>query len=93
MAERMIHKCNCRVCREPFFENGERTYNINLHHKFYIHGREPWDYPEWALEFLHEGCHNYMHNHLDFKIYTEAEFKEKEAELKNFYTNDFTLID
>lgn len=87
MSEQMIHResCICPMCAEPFYENGIKTENINLHHRFYIKGREPWDYPKWAFEFMHEGCHNLFHNGCGVETYSESEFKSKESELQSFF--------
>jgi len=40
----------CRSCYDT-----ENT--LNVHHKYYIQGRKPWEYPEDLLVTLCEGCH------------------------------------
>lgn len=35
--------------------NGEET--LHIHHKWYVYGNEPWDYPSEALITLCESCH------------------------------------
>lgn len=41
----------CRHC-------GETTKTLAVHHKWYIHGREPWEYPDGVLVTLCEDCHD-----------------------------------
>jgi len=36
---------------------GDGTKTLNVHHKFYKNGREPWDYEEETLQSLCEDCH------------------------------------
>lgn len=40
----------CRVC-------GDTKTTFNVHHMFYVKGREPWDYPLSSLITLCEVCH------------------------------------
>lgn len=54
----------CQSCRST-------THTLHVHHRFYVRGREPWDYPEIALVTLCEPCHS-----------NEGEWRsEREAEL------------
>ncbi len=36
---------------------GEKEKTLNVHHKFYNFGQEPWEYPDCALVTLCEECH------------------------------------
>ena len=36
---------------------GEKTKTLNVHHKYYERGADPWDYPDFALACLCEDCH------------------------------------
>jgi hypothetical protein len=40
-----------------------RATGITLHvdHVYYVSGRKPWEYPEWALRTLCEQCHEIRH--------------------------------
>lgn len=38
---------------------------LNVHHQYYIKGRDPWDYPEMLLITLCEDCHEVEHNDFD----------------------------
>lgn len=40
----------CRRC------NSDEKF-LNVHHKAYLRGRDPWDYPDQYLECLCEDCH------------------------------------
>lgn len=40
----------CQVC-------SDKESTLNVHHRFYLRGHEPWDYPEWSLVTLCESCH------------------------------------
>ena len=35
--------------------------HLHVHHIFYVKGRKPWEYPDWALETLCESCHTAAH--------------------------------
>ena len=37
------------------------TGRLNVHHKWYIYGRQPWDYPDRCLVTLCETCHRRVH--------------------------------
>lgn len=36
---------------------GNTTKNLQVHHRHYIFGRDPWDYPDQLLILLCEDCH------------------------------------
>lgn len=40
---------------------GEKEKTLNVHHKYYTKGAEPWDYPDNALVCLCEDCHGKWH--------------------------------
>jgi len=31
---------------------------LHVHHRYYVGGRKPWEYPSWALVTLCEACHS-----------------------------------
>jgi hypothetical protein len=43
----------CRECGN--------TENLNVHHRYYVSGRAPWDYPDWSLVTLCRICHEAQH--------------------------------
>lgn len=43
-------KFQCQTC-------GSQSKNLNVHHRFYIKGREPWEYGDETLETLCRDCH------------------------------------
>lgn len=45
---------SCQMCASE-----EKT--LNVHHLYYISGREVWNYPDWALSTLCEECHVIQH--------------------------------
>jgi hypothetical protein len=38
---------------------------LNVHHRFYLKGRKPWEYPDDVFVCLCEACHIKWHEHLD----------------------------
>lgn len=36
--------------------------NLNVHHRYYVAKRLPWDYPDWCLVTLCSNCHTNEHN-------------------------------
>lgn len=34
---------------------------LNVHHRWYIYGRHPWQYPDRCLVTLCEKCHRHVH--------------------------------
>lgn len=42
-------------------ECGEADKTLHVHHRFYITGREPWEYLPFALVSLCESCHDKGH--------------------------------
>lgn len=44
--------------------DGEET--LNVHHKEYFKGREPWEYHIEQLGVICESCHEYLHSMEDF---------------------------
>ncbi len=47
-------KWKCRLC-----SSAENT--LNVHHRYYLKGRDPWDYPPEALATLCDFCHEGEH--------------------------------
>ena len=48
---RDIHNNVCCECSRPDIDRQ------HVHHKKYLPGREPWDYPDCLLELLCDRCH------------------------------------
>lgn len=48
---------------------------LAVHHRFYVKGRLPWDYPNWVFQTLCEECHEEVHNP------REKDPEEAEAEI------------
>jgi hypothetical protein len=46
----------CQKCRG-------KEITLNVHHNFYLAGKEPWDYPDHCLVTLCEPCHEIETNH------------------------------
>ena len=44
----------CREC-------GDEDKTLNVHHRYYITGRKPWEYPDWSLTTLCYTCHDQHH--------------------------------
>lgn len=41
---------SCLIC-------GDKDKTLHVHHKFYIKGRSPWEYPDYYLSTLCHECH------------------------------------
>jgi hypothetical protein len=39
----------------------DSTQTLNVHHAYYVTGRNPWDYPSWSLSTLCQDCHKDTH--------------------------------
>jgi hypothetical protein len=48
-------------------ECGDTQTTLNVHHKHYLRGRDPWQYPLTALETLCENCHKAEHGRSEAK--------------------------
>lgn len=49
---------SCEIC-------GDNESTLNVHHKEYFKGHEPWDYNIGQLSVLCEGCHEALHDNAD----------------------------
>ena len=52
----------CEVC-------GDSENTLNVYHKQYLKGREPWEYEEGQLIVLCEDCHSFQHEEPDLLNY------------------------
>lgn len=41
-------------------ECGDHTTTLHVHHRQYLKGRNPWDYPDELLQVLCEKCHRHI---------------------------------
>lgn len=48
-------------CQRPGFQSAENT-TLAVHHKSYLLGRDPWDYPLTNFDTLCEKCHERAHD-------------------------------
>lgn len=39
----------------------EDNRTLNVHHLYYVSGREPWNYPDWSLRTVCDECHKIDH--------------------------------
>lgn len=44
----------CEMC-------DDKDSTLHVHHRYYVKGRLPWQYPNFALQCLCSGCHNGEH--------------------------------
>jgi 5-methylcytosine-specific restriction endonuclease McrA len=49
---------------------------LNVHHRYYVSGRDPWLYPDWSLVTLCDSCHKGYHSHSECNFYTWESFLE-----------------
>jgi hypothetical protein len=52
---------------------GSTTTELHAHHKVYVKGRKPWEYPDELLECLCDPCHEAAHAQLKRLELTVAE--------------------
>jgi hypothetical protein len=45
----------CQIC-------GESQMTLHVHHRYYIQGRMPWEYPNWSFKTLCANCHSDVHD-------------------------------
>jgi len=50
-----IHDFTCDGC----YGDGN---TLHVHHLYYVSGRDPWEYPNFALTVLCEDCHSFAHS-------------------------------
>jgi hypothetical protein len=59
-----LHDFACDACCDE-------TETLHVHHLYYVTGREPWEYPDFALSVLCKTCHSNAHgeasNMLEFE--------------------------
>lgn len=48
-------------------ECGEENQPLQVHHRYYLRGRKPWEYPDGALMCVCESCHREL-GHLDDEL-------------------------
>lgn len=76
-----IHEA--RNVLEKIHENRSNLKNLasdfQVHHKYYISNRLPWDYPDSALEALCRDCHRLAHEKDDISIYDSVSAMESHA--------------
>jgi hypothetical protein len=48
------------------FECGDKSQTLNVHHKSYLKGRDPWDYPPDYYVVLCDDCHKHYHLTQDY---------------------------
>ncbi len=41
-----------------------REEELHVHHRYYVSGREPWEYPDYALRVLCHDCHQIRHEEI-----------------------------
>ena len=40
---------------------GDENTTLNVHHRYYVTGRKPWEYPDWSFQTLCYPCHERHH--------------------------------
>ena len=69
-------KFTCKMC-------GDTETTLHVHHKYYVSGNDPWDYPNTALVTLCEHCHKEVEdNKGDYKDFSSIKIL-KSANWKN----------
>jgi hypothetical protein len=52
---------SCEIC-------GDKESTLNIHHKQYLRGHEPWEYNKNQLSCLCEFCHEETHSNVDWLL-------------------------
>ena len=66
----------CRYC-----ESSKTT--LHVHHRYYVSGREPWNYPDWCFVTVCEECHK------DYERDYNYGFHEWEVTLSELFPGPF----
>ena len=75
-------------------ECGESTQTLHIHHRYYISGRMPWEYPDFCYQSLCSECHDKHHQrNLDNREDGICMFEDWEHGLDTFGENLFDLAD
>jgi hypothetical protein len=62
-----LHDFTCQRC-------GNTQMQLTVHHRYYIKGREPWEYPDAALITLCSVCHKEAHEMRDMLLISMCQF-------------------
>lgn len=63
--------------------------NVNVHHLYYIPGKEPWEVPDDALILLCEDCHKIEHERFDRYVGPKRDLSLK---TKGFRARDYESL-
>jgi len=55
----------------PKVSISDKRYHLEIHHKFYIENRLPWNYDDDDLVTLCNWCHKEWHQNNDIELYTD----------------------
>jgi hypothetical protein len=72
----------CTICCD-------QSKMLAVHHRYYIKGREPWEYPNWSLKTLCPSCHQDNHS----SIAAERKSGEEIPGVDHFETSMSRLTD
>ena len=56
--------CTCQICHQKKSE-----HELQVHHKKYIEGNDPWDHPQELVETLCNKCHWHWHKKHKYLIF------------------------
>ena len=59
------------ICFYDLPSTNERHVDLNIHHTYYIEGKDAWDYDNSALQTLCIDCHQKEHQTKSFPIYED----------------------
>ena len=62
---------NMLICFESPYKYGLK--GLNIHHKIYIKGREPWDYDQDSFELLCNDCHRDVHEKSKIPVFDQSD--------------------
>ena len=60
------------------------TETLNVHHIWYESGKDPWDYPDEALQTLCEKCHEMSHRRANEILRLSSRYKETQIQTLHY---------
>lgn len=72
---------------------GDADSTLHIHHRYYIKGRAPHEYPDSALQTLCDGCHSQQHesDHLN-RPYESVKHKRQEEGIERLASSFIRYI-
>lgn len=63
-------------CEHDFCANANEKPTLNVHHRIYLRGVDPWDYEDWAYQVVCDECHPIVQSQMEEAHKALAKFEE-----------------